>query len=245
MEKYLKEYREFGFTKISGFFSQQEVEVIRREVDHFIHNRAKTLSGHHINYTQNDLNSIHKLWEDGEENFFYKQAVSEKLKTLVKPLLNDEPEVRGSEFFLKPAKEGLPSPSHQDDFYWCIQDANALTCWTALVDCDAGNGGIYYYSGSHKLGLLPHVDSFAPGSSQKVEDEMDLSKHEKIIPTLKAGDMLIHHALTVHGSGPNYSDRSRRGWTIQYKGKHSHYDLARKQHYLDRLAFQVESRKEK
>ena len=245
MDKYLKEYRKDGFTKVEGFYGPQELEEIKKEVAKFVEIKAKLLSGRDINFTQNDLNSIHRLWDEGEQNFFYKKAASERILKFIKPFLDDEPEIRGSELFLKPAHEGLASPSHQDDFYWCIEDANALTCWTALVDCDAGNGGIYYYTGSHKIGLLPHVDSFAPGSSQKIEDHFDFSKHEKVLPSLKAGDMLIHHALTVHGSGANLSDRSRRGWTIQYKGKNSNYDLVRKHHYLDRLAAQIESRKNK
>jgi len=137
------------------------------------------------------------MGDEGEENFFYKKAASEKIK-FVAPFINDTPEIRGSELFLKPPFEGLPRPNHQVDFYWCIEDANAFTCWTA-IDCDAGNGGVYYYSGSHKLCLLTHVDSFAPGSSQKVENEFDLTRHEKVPPTFKAGDMVIHHVLTLHG----------------------------------------------
>ena len=46
-------------------------------------------------------------------------------------------------------------------------------------------------------------NSYAPGTSQTVDEKIykrKLSKLKKITPSLKAGDMLIHHCLTVHGS---------------------------------------------
>ena len=42
--------------------------------------------------------------------------------------------------------------------------------WVALCPSDKNNGGIYYYNGSHKNGILPHVASLAKGTSQMVKD---------------------------------------------------------------------------
>ena len=46
------------------------------------------------------------------------------------------------------------------------------------------NGGVYYFEGSHKLGLLNHKPSFAPGSSQTIKSLRKLKKCKINIPKL-------------------------------------------------------------
>jgi ectoine hydroxylase-related dioxygenase (phytanoyl-CoA dioxygenase family) len=136
---------------------------------------------------------------------------------------------------------------HQDNFYWCLDNANGLTVWIALDKCDESNGGLSYYKGSHKLGTLDHKDSFAPGSSQTIRDYDLLYKMDKdrVLVHLEPGDCLIHHSNTIHGSAANTSERARRGVTMQFKGKHAGYDAKMKAHYEARLAEQIRMRAEK
>ncbi len=241
----VQEFQEKGYTKVAGFFTPQEVAEINRHVQEYVDGRARELSGRDINFSSGVPNSIHKLWNPGEKNFFNTFAASEKLMELVRPFLNDDPELRASELFLKPAKVGLPSPHHQDNFYWCLDDANGLTVWVALVPCGPENGGIFYYEGSHKMGILAHKDSFAPGSSQTVKDLGEIGHLKKVVPSLVPGDVLLHHSLTVHGSDANTSDFPRKGWTIQYKAKSSVYNKDMLNHYNNRLAEQVKAREER
>ena len=56
-------------------------------------------------------------------------------------------------------QNGMPAPIHQDNFYWCVDGSNALTVWIALEDSGKKNGGIFYYDGTHKLGVLEHKPS--------------------------------------------------------------------------------------
>ena len=58
-------------------------------------------------------------------------------------MLDDDEEDFGAELFAKPAFKGLPSPIHQDNYYWCIDDANALTMWIAMDDSGEKNGGYF------------------------------------------------------------------------------------------------------
>ena len=164
------------------------------------------------------------------------------LMHLVQELIDHNIDDFGAELFAKPAKVGLKSPPHQDNFYWCLNDANGLTVWIALDKSSRHNGGVYYYSGSHKK-LLQHVNSFAPGSSQKVKNLNSLRNFKIITPSLKPGDCLIHHSLVVHGSAVNESERSRIGLTIRYKSKKSKIDKKMKSHYEKQLVKQIDSRK--
>ena len=62
--------------------------------------------------------------------------------------------------------------------------------------------------GSHKLGLLEHKPSYAPGSSQTIKYPDGMSYFKRITPTLKP-EIVIHNVLVVHGSKPNQSSLSR------------------------------------
>ena len=172
-------------------------------INEFIELYARKLDGRDINYVDGEINSIHSLHKG--DNYFTKFAAKESVKKAAEVLLDAKAELRGAELFAKPAKIGLPSPMHQDNFYWCVKGNNALTMWVALDYCNKDNGGLTYYRGSQKLGLLNHVDSHAPGSSQKVEDKYlnQLGDAAAVTPSVEPGDVLVHNSLMIHGSSAN------------------------------------------
>lgn len=244
-ETEVEEYQSKGFTVLRGFFSAEEIAELNSEISNYIENEAPKLSGRNINYVDGQINSIHALHHD--DNYFTRLAAKERVRVAAAAFLASEAELRGAELFAKPAKVGLPSPIHQDNYYWCVDGANALTMWVALDHCDESNGGLTYYEGSHKVGIVDHTDSFAPGSSQKIDEERLKSEFGDLavtIPAVQPGDVLVHHSLTFHGSSANTSGRSRRGFTMQFKDAHAGYDQNMKAHYESRLAMQVKAREE-
>jgi len=242
-DKELKRYQEDGFCVVRGFFSNQEVSEIAAAVDAFIERESAGLKGRQINFTDGQVNSIHVLM-NSSEGFFYNLLNSKKAKRVATAFLEDDAVPRASELFAKPAKVGLPSPWHQDNAYWCVDNANGLTVWIALDECDESNGCVTYFKGTHKIGLIAHSPSFAPGSSQMIEEEHVLTHYAKtrVAPALKPGDVLVHHCLIIHGSSANKSGRPRRGVTLQYIGKKSGYDMEMKARYEALLADQVRMR---
>jgi len=231
-----------GYVVLKKILSISSQNEITQEIQHFIQTHKNHLRDREINYTKDgQINSIHNLFLS-KNNFFYQQAHSQKFLNIASELLGEEAECRGSELFLKPAEHGLPSPPHQDDFYWCIEDHQAFTLWISLDHSSEENGGVYFWRGSHKLGLLPHENSFAPGSSQTIKDLALLTDFSIETPNLGPGDAVAHHALTAHGSTPNQSKKPRRAWTIQYKKKSSAYDENRKASYLQNLQLQINQR---
>lgn len=239
------DYDTKGYCVLRGIFNAEEVNQITQKIDLFIQEKSQDLQGREINFSDGEINSIHAL--NKEDNFFTRLAVSEKITNAAQVFLDAKPELRGSELFAKPAKKGLPSPLHQDNFYWCVDGANALTFWVALDKCGKENGGLTYFAGSQKKGLIDHVDSFAPGSSQTIgisATDLEAEGFKKVIPEVNPGDILVHHSLTVHGSSGNTSDRSRRGLTFQFKDANAPYDEEMKKHYESRLDLQVEKRQD-
>ena len=219
MQKYIKEYQDNGFTIVRNFINKSQLEIILKDLEEYKKLQIKKLKGRDINFTKDGkLNSIHLMdnWK-----WTLKIQNSKKLKMIAKEILGQTPINYGAELFAKPPKTGLRVPEHQDNYYWAIDDANALTFWISLNSSSKKNGGIYYYKGSHKLGLLEHKPSYAPGSSQTIKYPDGMSYFKRITPTLKPGDCVIHNVLVVHGSKPNQSSLSRMGWTIRYISKNS------------------------
>ena len=235
-------YNKDGYIVLRSFFNDDEVKSLKEMTSGFIDEVATKLSGRDINWIDGVVNSIHCVHKFPDSALYKRFVLSKKISQMAEFLLDDEPEIRASELFLKPAGVGLRSPMHQDDYYWCVTGHNALTFWIAIDPAGYGNGGIKYIPGSQKLGLLEHIDSHAPGSSQTVADQELLEQARYECPEILPGDVLVHHALTIHGSDANRGTYSRKGLTVQIKGRNSNYDLERKRHYEYRLQEQLSQR---
>lgn len=243
LANHLKDFKEKGFCLVKKLITQNEARVLKKKIEKNISNfQQKIIKSRDINYTKGFVNSIHDI--DKHDRFFAKFAKKKKIIKIANFLLESEPEFRKCEVFAKPAKKGLKSPIHQDNYYWGIKNNNGLTIWIALDKSSKNNGGLTYYQGSHKFGIVEHEDSHAPGSSQKIKNMVlkKKIKNKKITPKLNVGDALIHHCLTFHGSNKNLSNKSRTGFTIQFKDKKSIYDKRLTSHYEKRLKVQLKKR---
>tara|TARA_B100001175_G_scaffold317854_1_gene336958 strand:- start:3080 stop:3835 length:756 start_codon:yes stop_codon:yes gene_type:complete len=247
LNKLKKSYNIKGWVVYKKLFSLDDINSVNLIIDLFLKNKIKTINKktRAINFTDDkkknikNINSFHELAQCEEIKNLVKKK---KILNIAKKFLNSEPEFRGCELFNKPAKIGLPSPDHQDNYYWAVKGSNALTLWIALDGSNKNNGCVHYYDGSHKYGILDHEASFAKGSSQKVSDKNFLKKFNISHPKLEAGDALIHHSLVVHGSSKNISKNNRRGWTIQFKDKNASYDLEHIKTYEKSLNNQIQLR---
>lgn len=233
-------YSENGFVVIRHALDSNLAGRIRNDVERLLEDAPELFSGREINRTRDGLvNSLHNLNSFEWSGFLLDHPL---VRAFASVLLGDEAEPFGSELFAKPSGTGVPVPDHQDDYYWCISDGNALTMWFALARSDVTSGAVYYFPGSHRVGLRSHSPSGVPGSSQRIADwsGIDQKKHELVV--LEPGDCVIHHARTVHGSGTNRSGHHRLGLTVRFKGARSYIDVGRREQYLAELKSQLEAR---
>jgi len=243
-KNYLTKYKKNGWVKIKNFFSSAEIDKINNHINLFLAKNLSKYKNRDINFSQEasvaQINSFHRLSDSDWIKNLGKQQKIKKLSNLF--LETKKSKLRACELFAKPAKIGLASPIHQDNFYWCVKDNSGLTIWVALENSNKKNGAIFYYDGSHKLGLVDHQPSYMKGSSQKIKNIKILKKFKVSTPILKKGDCLIHHCLVIHGSNQNKSNNSRRGFTFQYIDFESRYDLKRKKEYERSLKLQIKKR---
>lgn len=246
LSNYKNKYDINGWVLVRNIFTKKQVETINNKIDNFLKKSLKKYSGKNINFTDvkigkkiDEINSFHRL---ADSKYIKQKSKNRKIRSVTKKLLCSKEKFIASELFAKPAKKGLPSPIHQDNFYWCIKGGNALTVWVALDDVNSKNGGLQYYNSSQKLGVVKHEPSYAKGSSQKVSNLKKYKKFKKVCPSLKAGDALFHHSEVIHGSAANKSGKRRRGLTFQFKDYYAKYDTRLKNKYLKSLSQQIKLR---
>ena len=110
-----------------------------------------------------------------------------------------------------------PTRTHQDNAYFQLQPANAVTFWIALDTMDEENGCLYYTPGTHKAPTLRH-ERFSRSTTFRTRSGVPgMSICLKGYPTEKelamcvpAGTVLAHHCNLVHRAGANRSKARRR-----------------------------------
>jgi phytanoyl-CoA hydroxylase len=131
----------------------------------------------------------------------------------------DEPEVEEMRdaidailgMLVKPPARGASFSMHQDYAYFPHERHTVLAASIHLDDADEENGCLRVVPGTHELGPLE-----AHGPSNTVDAAEYPLERGTPLPA-SAGDVLFFNYLTVHGSGPNRSSRTRRNVLFQYR----------------------------
>jgi len=111
----------------------------------------------------------------------------------------------------KPPHTGGAVPWHQDNGYWKLRPANAVSCWLTLDDVDRDNGAMQVIPGSH---LHPRWHDRA--SSESLLSIEDIDESQARVVDLPAGGAMLHHCQTLHYTQPNVTDRQRRAFAIHF-----------------------------
>lgn len=233
-----KEFNKNGVVVLRRFLPKSKASELQRKIDIYILKNKKKLKGKDINFIGSKVNSLHKI----RGKYFEKLYKSKKVVESSRLLLNAIPKFKHCEYFAKPEKVGLPSPMHQDNYYWNLKNPNAITMWIALTPANKKNGSIDYLIGSHKIGKVKHISSYAPGSSQKVKNLKKFKKFKRRSFNLNIGDCLVHHSEIIHGSKANNSNYPRRGFTIQMIDSKAKIDKIALKNYKISLDKQIKRR---
>lgn len=165
---------------------------------------------------------LFNLWERDER--FWEIVANPVIAGMARQLLgSDEVVLMEDGAVVKKPVVGGRLAWHQDFAYWPLATPGAVTCWIALDDVSAENGGMQVAAGSHKLGEKLPVE-FGDGSSFMHAERPGLGEVrppeeeglEVVGYELKAGECGFHHALLWHASGPNTSQNPRRGFIPRY-----------------------------
>ncbi|NIR27925.1 MAG: phytanoyl-CoA dioxygenase family protein [Gammaproteobacteria bacterium] len=108
---------------------------------------------------------------------------------------------------------------HQDATYWGLEPVDGIvTAWLALTPSTAANGCMRAMPGTQRRGQLAHLEGRGESNllsqGQCVGAELDVAAAVDVV--LAPGEISLHGAWLIHGSGPNPSDTPRIGLSIQY-----------------------------
>ena len=140
---------------------------------------------------------------------------SEKILSLVKPILGNNILCWNSILFFKPKKTKYFVGWHEDKTYWRLKNDNIVTVSIALSDSNPENGCLKILKKkidnvTYKINQ-PRFNMLARGQ------EAIISENEEFdYITLKSGQCAIFNQKTVHGSEPNNSDQDRLLLAFRY-----------------------------
>jgi phytanoyl-CoA hydroxylase len=228
-----------GYVYLPGFLSGDKVEAIRSKLSDAITGKVSLMPPQHVKYEDKEDLSTLKMLQDLQvyDPFFADILFDSTFTRLAEVLLEEKVIGKTLEYFNKPPKIGKATPPHQDGYYFMLDPMSAVTMWMALEEVDQENGWVSYVKGSHKKGMRTHSATDTSGFSQGIADfgsKTDLD-NEVFFPA-KPGDLLVHHALTIHRASPNTSlNRTRKAMGLIYFGASAREDVAAKEAYVASL----------
>lgn len=229
-----------GFVQLRAFLSPEELSELLDHLGRFCAYALPGLPREDVFYEQrgdaSTLKQIQRLHLHDE--YFARWMTQSKFRRVAEWLLDDEVTCQNMQYFNKPPSVGQPTPPHQDGYYFMIKPCAAVTMWLALEDVDETTGCVRYVPGSHLLGLRAHGRTETLGFSQGILDypcPHDRA-HERAFPAM-AGDLLVHHALTIHrADGNSSSTRTRRALGLIYYAAAAQLDAKAHAEYQRRLS---------
>lgn len=239
-KKWQQQFEEDGFIFFPEFLNTEEISTVKERLGDYLKFKVPEMPPEMVYYedksNQSTLKQLQRLFEF--DDFFYKMMFDSRFEKLASILLKDRVIGKNMQYFNKPPLVGKGTPAHQDGYYFMLQPNEAVTMWMALESVGEENGCVRYVKGSHKKGMRPHGRTRILGFSQGITDfgtSEDL-ENEIFFPT-KAGDLLVHHSLTIHrADGNNSPTRNRQAIGFIYYAEKAKEDKAAHEAYAKKLA---------
>lgn len=212
-----QQFNKDGFIVIKNFFDGSIIDEVKNSITSFdkwddMHDKDVVFEGDELDrnykYIQNInyyVPACHKL-------------LSSKLFDKVAELLAEEVYFVNMEIHNKVPEKGTFTPAHQDNFYFQLSPPSSLTAYIPLEMHKADvNGGLKFLKGTNKLGTINHKSSTVKAFSSLLELD-NPEDYEEYGTDLGPGDIVFHHANTVHYADDNKSEHHRRSLSLRFNG---------------------------
>lgn len=145
---------------------------------------------------------------------YFRSAVNDTTLDIVEQILGPNVELfLDGQCLCKEPVGGHPKMLHQDGAYFEHQYQGPVGVLCYAVDTSVERGALHVVPGSHKFGMLKHVDT-----ESHLGLPLDEWPWEKALPIEgQAGDAIFFHVKTIHGSKPNYTDKPRPVFIHRYR----------------------------
>jgi len=215
-----------GFLALRSLFTPSEVHDIVGRLDEFLVTVLEHIPPEHVFFENREdpasLKQIQLLHQHAP--FIDDLACQGKLPKLAATLLGEACEIQNVQLFRKAPGHGRATPPHQDGEYFKLDPPQAVTLWLALDPTDSRNGCLRYVRGSHCEGLRPHTRGQTLGFSQRLTDWTSQDVQREVAIPAGPGDLIAHHAMTIHRADGNRHGPIRRALGFIYYGHSARED---------------------
>jgi ectoine hydroxylase-related dioxygenase (phytanoyl-CoA dioxygenase family) len=213
----IAQFRSEGFIILREVFRKVEVDRYRRE----IHKASAELNSEKRRLEDRDaygkafLQTLNlRIHNDG----VMKLITCHRIGKMVADLLgvNGVRVFHDQSLFKEPSNGTNPTPWHQDQYYWPLEEQTTIGFWMPLVDVKERMGGMKWAVGTHKHGFLGQ-HAISEESQGVFEDYIQKHKCRVVegIP-MQQGDISFHYGWTLHAAGPNCSNIMREAMIGTY-----------------------------
>jgi hypothetical protein len=209
-------FRENGFLRLEQVFPPEELKRLSEDLNYVIDTFADWGAAWRGPWRKEYLNeeeekkatlvAIHELqhYSAAWTRAVTKPDLADAIATL---LDTDTLELHHVTLHAKSPDAGAPFPMHQDVPFYPHSDGRYVDALVHLDDADENSGCIKFLAGSYKNGPLEHITG--PDTAPHLPTDRYRLQDAVSCPA-RAGDVVLFHLWTVHGSAVNHSGRWRR-----------------------------------
>ncbi|SDL69923.1 ectoine hydroxylase [Modicisalibacter muralis] len=211
----LQEFNDNGFLVVRDIFTAEEVDALRAEsVAIFEHERSEVWR--EKNGAPRTAFGCHEYNE-----LFRSLTRDSRLVIPVEQIIGEKLYIHQFKVNPKVAFDGDPFPWHQDFVTWHYDDGmpepRGMNIAIMLDDVTPNNGALMFVPGSHGEGMIEAPDVNGRRWMERRDVARLIKKSSDIVAASgKAGDVLMFHGNTVHGSAGNITPLPRRILYVTY-----------------------------
>jgi hypothetical protein len=206
----LEQYDRDGYLVVRGLYSDAQMvewKRILREV--FVADAAAKGLDHWSKVVPNGI----AVWTPWAMHPAMRASMQDAHVTpILRQLIGPHIEFLGGKAVFK-ASSTIPTPWHQDAFYW--EGTTKTSVWIALDDATPDNGCLIYIPGSHKR-VFPKTVHAGKNFINRV-DEQHLAGLPRETLAVKRGDAVFFHDRAMHASHPNTTGKDRWSFISTYR----------------------------
>jgi ectoine hydroxylase-related dioxygenase (phytanoyl-CoA dioxygenase family) len=217
----IQAYKRDGVICLRGVLSHTQcVEMYQACVEFMKENKGR------IRYGKDDKRFFSAAYMSDTVPAFEKFAKHSQLPSIAAQMMNNVKMVRFfyDQLFTKAPGTQARTAWHNDLSYWPFRGNDLVSLWCALTPVTRESSGVEYVPGTHLNNTL--YQAVTPDEDEQFSDPSraacpDFSQDANVLSwDMKAGDVLCHHPLVIHGSGANNSSTDQRiGLSLRYLGE--------------------------
>lgn len=226
-------FDENGFVVVQNVFNDAELAPVQARLEEIISDPSTAPEGVSVGRENDTLAEDAKGSAENPvrnisfmvrfDSTFQNFARNARILKITRALIGARVKVFRDQALLKPPG-GQAKPVHQDQSYFRVQPVDELvTAWVATENATTKNGCMIYIPRSHRHGLF-EIKHDPARPVHHVPDTRGIVLEEEVLCPVPAGSVIFHHGYTLHRSGVNQSNASRRSVQLHYGGSDAKSD---------------------